>query len=184
MAEPTYDEFESKVMQAAITMLANSSTFQAIAGQGASIADAKKRIIEVDGGSEDDVANQDGRTGKTMATDGTIFETTENYALVYELDFPVSQDEAFSFESRNGQVSITLYVARATDDKPHWQARRFLNQMGAIRREMNAVVGQTIDGVAIFAHAAVSATLERLTDAEKEADRSYVGKITIDWSIT
>ncbi len=131
-----YTSYEAQVMAAAITMLANSATFQALLGVVTTAA-AKSKIVEWDGGDP----RQAGGPGKVIATDGTAFTLAPPYAQITTRLFNEDNAVAFGWTKRTGQLEIAIIVPLTVADTPPERIRRCANAVGGIASDIKAQFG-------------------------------------------
>jgi hypothetical protein len=132
----TADSYEAKAVDLAITMLANSTTFQTLVGAANATA-AKAKIIESWGGNP----GRTGGKGKATATDGTQFTINPPFAVVHQSEIDTELGGVASIDY-SGSIGIELHLARVTaTDSPPETFRRGRNTLGFIRAELLALFG-------------------------------------------
>lgn len=178
-----YTSYEAKAIEAAITMVANSSTFQTLTGKG-SAALAKGRIIEVTGGNQMDADNlTEGANPKAVATNNETFDgKTAVFAQVYAPTFSVDTTGAFRDEDRDGEVEVHLVLPNTADDSPPERYRRWINAMGGLRQDLQDAFGTLAGGFAIG-----DAELDPMPQNDLNTGffkNHLIGKITLRWRIS
>lgn len=167
----SYTSYEAKVIEAAITMLADSTTFRTMVG-AASPTEAKSKIIETDGGDPSESGQ-----GKATACDGTTFTVKgSSYAQVACMSFP-TDSPVLGWTKRDGEVMIGLIMLETAGDKPPERMRRAANVFGAIRDEIEAQAG----GVGVL-NAIPSLVIRPLPDLTSGKRATLQATITIPWS--
>jgi hypothetical protein len=166
----TYDSYEAKLIQAAILMLASSTTFQSLVGAG-DVTAARGRIAELDSGDPAEVGE-----GKGMACTGGLFDLDQAHAGVGEIEFPID-NRFFGHEARSGTIRACVLIPPTSGDLVCERYRRALNLAGGIRSDMAALRGQA----GMLADYAVTCDLAVLLDAGDRASGWHLATITITW---
>lgn len=154
----------------AVTMLANSATWRAITDTVVG-AGGKNRIIEATGGTP--IENGD-RTGKTCASDGTLFTPAPPFALVYlpNLARRLAGVGTFDF---SGAITIELYL-------PGKQVGETVAQMW---RRVDNVADTIADEItALFGTAGCLATGSCSTEVVAQPDDTGADRATIQRNLT
>ena len=166
----TADSYESKVSEAAVTLLAACAAFQTLTGT-ASTAAAKGKILEDWAGRDDSAAAVTFR-----ASDGTALSIAATFAAVRVTDTQTEQ-RAQGTWGRSGTCLAVLFLKGDTADTPGEAFRRARNAQGSIRAQMEAQIG----GAATFAWADIR-TEQIVQDDDTGCFRGfYQIPLTIEW---
>lgn len=171
-----YTSYEAQVIQAIITMVATSATFQTLTSTVTPAA-AKAYIIELDGGDEDEVT---GGTGRSTACDNSTLNrlTAACWAHVCERPPELNpESHAWLTWSRSGEITVRIWSRRTTSDTPPERRRRMMNIIGSIRADLEAL----FTAAGCLPAGQITSRLEALPDDTGYARDLDSGLLTIHW---